>query len=89
MPFGTAFVSGSGSAGLLTRHGDWDDRTVSGSDTPPAYREISGHTLTVCEQSYATLVMPSDVTGSIFDLTPKSNIEAFQRVIDELKKDTD
>ncbi|SRR5258708_7223360 len=86
MPFGTAFVSGSKSAGLLTHHGDWAGRTVSGSDAPPAYREISEGNATVCDQSFATLAMPEAPTGSIFDLTPKSNIGAFQRVLDELIK---
>ena len=86
MPFGTAFVSGSGSAGILTHHGDWDNRTVSGSNTPPTYVPLSGASSGIYDQAFATLALPTQQSGSVFDLAPMTNVYAFQRVIDELKK---
>jgi hypothetical protein len=85
MPFGTAFISGSGSAGLLTHHGDWSDRTVSGSNSPPSYAPLSGAISGVYDQAFATLTLPSKPSGSVSDLAPQSNIFAFQRVIKELR----
>jgi hypothetical protein len=88
MPFGTAFVGNSGSSGILTHHGDWQGRTVSGSASPPFYYPLSQTSETVYNQSFATVSLPSRVSGSIFDLTPKSNVDAFQRVLEELKRHT-
>lgn len=68
MPFGTAFVSGSGSAGLLTHHGDWTDRTVSGSNSPPPYAPLSGASSGIYDRAFATLALPAAPTGSVFDL---------------------
>jgi hypothetical protein len=89
MPFGTAFVGNSGSSGILTHHGDWQGRTVAGSPSPPSCYQLSQPSQTAYNQSFATLSLPSNVSGSIFDLTPKSNVDAFQRVLEELKQHSD
>ena len=86
MPFGTAFVSGYAASGLLTHHGDWDYRTVPGAIAPPHYHTLSNPSSSAYQQAFATLAMPSQQTGSIYDLTPKSNVDAFDRVVAELKR---
>jgi len=85
MPFGSSFISGSTSFGLLTHHGDWDDRTVSGTSEPPGYLILSEESSSAYHNSYATIAMPIQESGSIFDLDRKCNREAFGRVVAELK----
>jgi hypothetical protein len=85
MPFGTAFYSGDQTSGYLTHHGDWDDRTFSGANAPPAYRMLTAASAVNYDQSFATLGLPPAQSGSVFDLAPKTNVDAFQRVIDEIK----
>ena len=86
MPFGTAFVSGSGSAALLTHHGDWIDRTASGSNCPPPYGSLSDASSGIYAQAFATLVLPAKESGHVAELEPVTNVLAFNRVIDEIRK---
>ena len=88
MPFGSLIVSGSGSAGILTHHGDWQGRTFSGSNITPSFYRLSSSGSGAYSNSYATLGLPSKVSGSIFEATPQSNILAFQAVVDELNNRT-
>ena len=85
MPFGSLFVSGSSSAGILAHHGDWDARTFSGSNKPPSYCEISEIGSKGYEAGFATLGLPQQESGSIFDINPKSNIDAFSRIVGEIR----
>ncbi len=85
MPFGTAFISGSGSAAVLTHHGDWLDRTASGSKNPPTYGSLSNTGSGIYEQCFATLVLPTKESGHIEELDPKTNVFAFHRVIEEIR----
>jgi hypothetical protein len=84
MPFGSMFVSGSGNAGLLTHHGDWEQRTFPESSSPPTYFQLSALGSGVYGSGFATLGLPETESGSIFDVTPRSNIDAFQRVVSEI-----
>lgn len=86
MPFGSLYISGSGSAAMLTHHGDWIGRTFSGSKSPPTYFKLSDTGSGAYDTSFATLGLPAKESGSIFELKPQSNIGAFQRVIDEIRK---
>jgi hypothetical protein len=86
MPFGSVIISGSGSSGVLTHHGDWEGRTFSGSDTAPSYYKLSEEGSGIYTSSFATLGLPSKESGSITEVTPESNVAAFEAVLEELRK---
>jgi hypothetical protein len=89
MPFGAAFVSGVGISGVLTHHGDWEGRTISGVYQQPSGFQISDRASTAYSQSLAAMALPANNTGSIFDLSPRPNVEAFQDMLAQIKRVVD
>ena len=83
-PFGLAFVgSVSTGSGYLIHHGAWVNRTIA---PPPGFWEqvkLSG-----IGKYYPFSVLPNGTQGRLSDLNISSQIDAFNTVIDIIRRDS-